>query len=361
MDTILTHADIGFLAAHYWDRPNYPSSTAIEAPGFKVFKTIQRYLSGRLVDVHEEIDFRLYTTVDNATGRICIWALNMAESRDKTIRLQVQGASGSLIFQHRLAMISDNTSLTSVNLKNDSYEKIVWSVTDLTGTVDPADVTLTFPRAAATMLRIEPHFLTMPDGSYVTLPNLAATAVRSSEGCLYVEQDNRAWGIRVASTLTGIAVGERVEVTGKLGVVRPDGQTASERCITAESVRKVGTGTPLKPLATNCRSVGGGPRGGAAGVRGGFGLSSIGLLVRIARAVREVVDGQSFYLDDGTLVSDVDGKTGVLVRCLSTQELSQDDVVIVTGVVEGNIPDGWDENRRCIRTRFVSDAVRVAP
>lgn len=361
VEMIFTHADLGLLAAHYWDRPNYPSNTAIEAPGFKVLKTLQRFLGNRLVDVYTETDFRLYTTVDDATGRVCIWALNLADSRDKTIGLQVQNTAQGSIFQHRLALASGSTSLISANQKNDPYEKIIWTVTDLTDTAHPADLTVTFPRATVTLLRFDPPVHCLPDGCYITLSNRSVTSVYPDEAYLYIENDNRASGIRVVGNCAGIAVGDRVEVTGMMGTIRPDGETESERCIGLETIRKAATDTPIKPLAMSCRDLGGGPRPGTVGVREGFGPSSIGLLVRIAGKVTEIVDIDCFYLDDGSSPPDVNGNTGVLVRCVSTQNLVEGQVVTVTGGVEGSVPLCWDENRRYLRTRFATDIAPVAP
>jgi len=60
-------------------------------------------------------------------------------------------------------------------------------------------------------------------------------------------------------------------------------------------------------------------------------------------------------------VVNVDGKIGVLVKCPSTESLSIGDVIKVTGVVEGSVPEGWTANRRYIRARTADDVVRISP
>lgn len=358
-EIIFAYVELGILATQYWDYPNWPS-TAIEAPGAKVYKALQQDIGDRLLDSYQEHDFRLYTTQDSRSGRLVVWALNFSEYLDKRVRLQLAAsASGLSITQKRLGAVSGGTSLVLLNGRNDSYEKVNWTLTDLTSTLDPADFSLTLPRATLTMIIFDRPLMTLPDGAAVTLGGKAVTAVHAADGYLYVEQDDRTWGVRVAGDCSGISVGDRVDVSGTMGTLRPDGSTPSERVITANSIARVSSGSQIEPLAINCRSVGGGPTDLSAGVKDMVGLSNIGLLVKTAGRVTSIVDVEHLCLDDGSNVVDVGGSIGVLVQCPDTSSLEVGDIVTVTGVVEGSVPPGWTANRRFIRARTAGDVAVV--
>lgn len=360
-DGIFFFAEYGYVAAQYWDHPNWPGSV-IEAPGQKLYKMLQSMTCDRFLDSFVEPDFRLFSVKDTTTGRLMIWALNMSEDRDKTVRLQVLGLPAAVsVFQHRLAAVNGSTSLITVNAPNDPTENIVWTVTDLTGSVNPASFTAAFPRASITMLRFEPPLKNLPDGARVTVLGKSVTAVYPGEGYLYVEQDDRSYGVRVIGDCSGISVGDRVDVSGSIGTLKPDGATPSERVVNAESIVRLCSDAPLKPVGMTCRAVGGGPTHGTAGVNDAAGLNNVGLLVRITGRITEIVDTELMYVDDGSNVADVDGKTGVLVKCPDTSSFSLGSIVTVTGVVEGCVPEGWTTNRRYIRARTADDIVHVLP
>ncbi len=66
--------------------------------------------------------------------------------------------------------------------------------------------------------------------------------------------------------------------------------------------------------------------------------------------------GSYINIDDGTGVEDFQGRTGILVRLPSgVSGIGLGDIVKITGVIEGSIPLGWNENRRFIRARRSSD------
>ena len=83
--------------------------------------------------------------------------------------------------------------------------------------------------------------------------------------------------------------------------------------------------------------------------------------MRIAGKVTEIVDDEYMYVDDGSEIADIGGKIGVLVRCPSTAAYSSGDLVMVTGVVEGSVPEGWTTNRRFIRARTAEDITPIVP
>lgn len=209
------------------------------------------------------------------------------------------------------------------------------------------------------MLRIIRPLRSLPDGTRLTLSDRCVTAVYPAEGYLYVQEPDRSFGIRVVGDCGGLSVGDHIYATGAAGTVRPDGVTASERCVLADDIARVSSSGPPKPVGLACRAVGGGPAFGTVGVNDGFGLNNIGLLVRIAGRVTRVLDGQLMYVDDGSQATDAGGMPGVLVRCPDTAGFAEGDFVLVTGVVEGNVPEGWTVNRRFIRARTSDDVQRL--
>jgi len=359
-ETIFAFTELGILASQYWDLPNNGGSATIELPGFKVYKALQAYMGDRLLDSYNEPDFRIYTTLDSRTGRLVLWVLNFSEYRDKSMRFQIPAAGSSCTMtQRRLAAVSGSTSLLTKNNSSDPSENVRWTVTDLSNTVDPADFTPAFPRASLTMLIIDRPMMSLPDGTRTTLEVRCVTAAHPSDGYIYVEQSDRTYGIRVSGDCSAISVGDLVNITGSIGTRKPDGSTSAERMISADAITRISAGGAIKPLGIACRSVGGGPANGTAGVDGAYGLNNVGLLVRIAGVVTEVADAERMHVSDGSVGPDPDGKTGVLVRCPNTAPFSVGDMVTVTGVVEGDVPSGWTANRRFLRARTTDDIVRV--
>lgn len=353
-ETIFAYADMGFLASQYWDGPNLGGSATIKLPGFKMYQALQSYMGDRLLETFTEYDFRLYTTLDSQTGRLIIWAVNLSEYRDKSVRFRLPGdTSGVTAKMHQLAAVGGATSLITKNNSGDVSENVKWTETDMTGGVDLTNFTVNFPHATATMLVLDRPPMDVPDGTQISMTGKAVTAAYPSEGYLYLEQDNRAYGIRVEGAFSGINVGDRASVAGTIGTKRPDGVTRSERVITGLSIVGSLGGGDVKPVAMQCRSVGGGATDYAVGVNDAFGLNNIGLLVRIVGQITEIVDDRHLLISDGS--RSMDSSTDVLVKCDDTAGLSPGNCYICTGVVEGCVPDGWTTNRRFIRTRNMDD------
>lgn len=152
-ETIFSFAELGFVAAQYWDFPNYPSSTAIETPGFKVFKEMQARQPARLVYSCVDGAFRLYVTLNNEGNQLVVWAINMSETDDKPVRLQLTGPfRATRAIERRLANTSGDTSLATRNIYTDAADKIAWIESDRTGQLDPRDFTVTIEDATLTML-----------------------------------------------------------------------------------------------------------------------------------------------------------------------------------------------------------------
>jgi hypothetical protein len=199
------------------------------------------------------------------------------------------------------------------------------------------------------------------DGYTVDLLGKVVTAIFASDSAIYIGEPNRASGIRVATSQTGLALGDRVNVTGNMST-RIVSSYPAERMISSATITKVTSGSPLKPMAMACKAV-----GGAAippltpGVKDGVGANNVGSLIKIAGKVTKVL-GSYLYVDDGSNVENVSGsgsEVGVMVRCPSTPSVVAGNIVSVVGIAEGSIPAGWTTNRRYLRLRDMSDLTVV--
>jgi len=200
----------------------------------------------------------------------------------------------------------------------------------------------------------------LPDNSFVSLAGKVVTAVFSSDSCIYVEDPDRTSGIRVATSQSGLAIGDRVNITGTVSTRIVSGYP-SERQVSATSVTKVSSGTPLKPIAMGCEAVGGATVGLVPGVKNGIGTNNMGLLVKICGKVTKII-GSYIFVDDGSKVENVSGsgpEIGVMVRCATTPTFPVGSIVSATGIIEGSIPTGWTVNRRYIRARDASDIIVI--
>ena len=163
------------------------------------------------------------------------------------------------------------------------------------------------------------------DGAQVSLTGVIVTAAWPD--VFYVEQADRACGIRVEKAGHGLSVGQSAAVAGTMATTA-DG----ERMVEASSVSGV-AGDPLAPLGMTIRWLGGGSTAdysaangtGQQGVTGGTGLNNIGLLVRTCGRFT-YVDSSTFTIDDGS---------GVQVKCVVPADVTiQQDwqYVCVTGI-----------------------------
>lgn len=151
----------------------------------------------------------------------------------------------------------------------------------------------------------------------------------------YVEQPDRACGIRVEKAGHGLAAGQSATVEGVMGTT-----TDGERMINATSASG-SAGQALPALGMTSRSLGGADSAGYSaadgtgqqGVTGGTGLNNIGLLVRVAGRVTFVdPGGQFFTLWDGSVVEDADGHDGVRVSAPGLTLPALDEFATVTGI-----------------------------
>lgn len=193
------------------------------------------------------------------------------------------------------------------------------------------------------------------EDTWIELRGKVVTGIFAADGYIYVQDPDRVSGIRVVSQGSGLVIGDRVNVSGRVTTRKPDSVHPSERQISSAAVARISSGEPLAPLAMNCRAVGGGPIAPyVPGVLGGVGINNVGLLAKIAGRVTRMM-GYYLLVDDGTNVPDIDGRIGVLVRCPGTPGAAVGDTVSATGVIEASTPLGWESSRRMLRTRTSAD------
>ncbi len=203
---------------------------------------------------------------------------------------------------------------------------------------------------------------TLAAGSSVQLSGKIVSGVFPLDGCIYIQDPDRAGGLRVSTSQTGLAVGDVVAITGTMADRMLSGKIA-ERQINATSVFRMAAGRDIAPVAMSCAAVGGGRAGSMVpGVKDGAGLNNIGLLVRICGRVTYKA-GVYIYVDDGSNIENLYSLntpvTGVMVKCPSSPNVDVGDMVGVTGIVQGSIPVNWTENRRFIQARTLTDIVRM--
>jgi len=174
-------------------------------------------------------------------------------------------------------------------------------------------------------------------GSSVILESAVLTSIEYPNDWLmpvrlYVEEPDRSSGIVIMSTdpilwFSPPSPGDVIHTEGTLSIIDIDGSPAmlGELAITNATLMYT-MGSPEnipKPLALTLRNLGGGTYGSQMGVVGGFGLSNIGLLVRITGKVTSgdensgwTTDAQSrtcIYIDDGSALDSGEGITGVKI------------------------------------------------
>lgn len=170
----------------------------------------------------------------------------------------------------------------------------------------------------------------LPDGTNVTLQNKIVTYVK--DNAFYIQEDDRSAGFRVTG-VSGIAVGDRVNVTGLLAT-----NSSGEREIQG-SASKLSSGNPAPaPLVITNKAQLGGPLGYNPGAEGAVGCHNSGLLVKITGRVTAVgtgADAYKFYIDDGSGVADGTSWAGVPnkgVRVLWQGTVAVGEYRVVTGI-----------------------------
>lgn len=166
---------------------------------------------------------------------------------------------------------------------------------------------------------------TWPDGHTFVADDISAKIItRNWTDYFYIEDDNRASGIRVEKAAHGRVKGERVDVIGSIAT---DGN--GERYIAADTVPLNGTGT-VNPLGMSNKNIGWRDceytvnlESGPVTLHSRVGVNNIGLLVRAwGRITQTGTDW--FAIDDGS---------GVGVKVTSPPPISYDnDVISILGI-----------------------------
>jgi hypothetical protein len=184
----------------------------------------------------------------------------------------------------------------------------------------------------------------------VEVQGLTVSTGAAFAGGFYAQTPGRSAGIFVQSS-AAVAEGDTVRVRGKLATV------GGERVIVADTV-EAQPGQPPRPLGMTVRSLGGASMGRyTPGTDGGVGVSSAGLLVRVAGTLRE--HAGVLYLDDGSfpLEGQPPGVPISLERLASPFSLPEPGShVIVTGIC-GQAPDGQGRLRPVLQPRRPEDIV----
>jgi len=164
----------------------------------------------------------------------------------------------------------------------------------------------------------------LPDGAYVILDGAAITSHGAND--FYVEQTDRAFGVRGVKTNHGLTDG-LAQVIGHLKTE----ESNLERYVDAERAYPATQGS-VEPVFLTNRALGGGDwlydeitHAGQKGVVAGFGLNNIGMLVKTNGKVVERADNW-FKITDGS---------GVDVKCIMPDLVALDSGwqnVTVTGI-----------------------------
>jgi len=203
------------------------------------------------------------------------------------------------------------------------------------------------------------------DGVTAAIANGVVTAVFGD--WFYVESANRTSGIAAAKPGHGLVVGRRIDL---IGTTRTNG--AGERYVEAASVQQNGEGR-VEPIGISSRALGGtdwnhtpGGSGGQCGVKDGWGLNNIGLLVRCWGRVTYSEPGSPVvYVDDGAGLEDGNdlGPGGTSVRGVrvvlpdGVSPPQQGGLVRIVGI--SSIETVAGERVRVLRVRNESDVAPV--
>lgn len=187
-------------------------------------------------------------------------------------------------------------------------------------------------------------------GRLARMPVAIVTA--AFDGFFYIEDENRAGGIRV-NWSGEVSVEDKVDVTGEIRT-NSDG----ERYIKASSVIVSGS-SPIKPVGMPNSRLGGADwlyepitGSGQQGAGRKVGLNTIGLLVTTWGKVTNVAPGE-FYINDGAKISDGSGAIGVKVLIDGPNPPAFGTTAVVTGVVSCYKSGG--NTFACLRVRTQSD------
>ncbi len=198
----------------------------------------------------------------------------------------------------------------------------------------------------------------MPDETVIDLFDKIVIGTFTSEGAYYIQEPDRSSGIRINAPPTGLNPGDVVDVSG---ILRTRTSGGLERELQNISVTVKSSGDRPRPVGMGLFHVGGASYSpyitGVQDANGnmGSGANNVGKLVKVWGKVTDKVT-YFLFIDDGSGIPELVGRTGVMVRFPSVNPPAQiGDYVAITGVVMGNKPSGYTVNRRYIYAQDFSD------
>lgn len=243
---------------------------------------------------------------------------------------------------------SQEFNITTYVAKNDTVDFCVGrgananNKSDLT-TIQPVITAI----APATLDNIGSH-RTVADGSYVVFGRAAVATCASdtfSDGCFYVEDTNRASGIKIVPRvgMPSVALGDEVTLSGTL-----DTDANGERVLRAYSIDSITAGKTLHPVGMINKTA-------QASLASGVLVKTWGKVSAIAS------DGSYIYVNDGSNGGDGADNTGIRIqlgglRVPVDSLLKVGDNIVVTGIA-GYIKDGMN-CLHVIRVRNSQDIIK---
>jgi len=132
--------------------------------------------------------------------------------------------------------------------------------------------------------------------AWVSFPGIVSAVFADG---YFVQDSNRAAGIRVTGNQTPPVVGQRIHVAGQLQPYGP--------CLTLTTGEWFAYADPIappRPLGMTERNLGGAALGLQGGIWQASGLNNVGLLVTIVGRIRYQSAGAFIYIDDGSGITD---------------------------------------------------------
>ena len=205
---------------------------------------------------------------------------------------------------------------------------------------------------------------TKPDDMEVQLVGKVVSRAFPSEDVFYIQEPDRACGIKVLDSADAAAVAPG-DLVGVTGIMKTD--AAGERYVEASATDVTGSTDPPVPLTMVNRSVGGAGRFDNAGTGAGqigavnaTGLNNIGLLVRTAGRVTEVGAGY-FCIDDGSPAEGVGQPRRIRVDNPTGHTPAVGDFASVTGVSSLTDQGTTEPPARLLKLEKVSDLHSICP
>lgn len=159
VETVMSFAEMGLSAAHFWVWPAY-IHTGAEPSQYLAFEALTRFGGDTLVAARREENLRLYVTRDRQTGTVAVWGMNFrfGDPADApiTVRLAIRNlpTNPGPITLMRLAKQTGPTDLLTTTPTDPNQPTVGWITTNRDD-LDPTDFQLTINPAEIAILVIE--------------------------------------------------------------------------------------------------------------------------------------------------------------------------------------------------------------